>query len=161
MQACFWQPSRILYLLHMGLAALALPALAASSLPGWACWTAAGWVVVWMLWRSLRQPRCTRAGYRRGLRHDRQQGWQLWQANTGWQPVCILPGTLVRLHLVVLRYRLAGSRQTQSLAVPADVLPAYSHRRLRVALRLIPLQDRAATPSRGPDRPADAAGSPA
>lgn len=150
MDACFWHPSPILYRLHMLLAVLALAALTASSLPAVPCAGLIVWLAGWAGWRSWQQRQGVQAGYRYGLRYLPRQGWQLWQARSGWRAVRIMQGTLVTPQLVVLRYRLAGQYRTRSLAVSADMLPADSHRRLRVRLRLTPLQDQAAVPFPAP-----------
>ncbi|AKA26112.1 hypothetical protein PCL1606_46650 [Pseudomonas chlororaphis] len=70
----------------------------------------------------------------RGLRRD-AEGWQLWNARQGWQPVQLGPDSLALPLLVVLRFRLPGEPWVRSICVPRDAQAADVHRRLRVRLK--------------------------
>lgn len=70
----------------------------------------------------------------RGLRRD-AEGWQLWNARQGWQPVQLRPDSLALPLLVVLRFRLPGEPWVRSICVPRDAQAADVHRRLRVRLK--------------------------
>ena len=118
---------------------LALVALYVLAVPGWvsalglaACLGHALWVVPGSI--SL-----SRATAFTGLRHNRE-GWQLWSAQGGWQPVQLQRDSLALPPLVVLRFRLAGKdrggwRMTQGICVPRDAMPPDVHRLLRVRLK--------------------------
>lgn len=139
------------------LALLAGLAVAGSGMPQPAAGVLVVFCMAWGVWCLLRSRRKHCASERKGLRYQRNTGWELWQPGTGWQPVRVLAGSLVTRHLVVLH--LAGvGRRTMRLPVPADVLDADSHRRLRASLRLIPLAERVAGSS--PALPAEVRDSP-
>lgn len=145
MPACFWQPSAWLTSAQGLLALLAALAVAGSAVPqpfrialvlfclGWACRR---------LLRARNRDRL-RARYRLGLRHVRGSGWELWQPSSGWQPVRIGAGSLVTRYVVVV-YCVTARGRRLSLVIPADVLDADSHRRLRLWLRLNPLSGKVA-----------------
>ena len=140
--ACFWFPSKRLAGLQALLAVVAALGLLGSSLPQPAGAGLAIWCLAWAL-RQFGQNR-TAAGYRRGLRYGRGAGWQLWTAAKGWQDIEIGAGSLVTWRLVVLRVRHPGHRVSKALLLPADVMDTQSHRRLRLWLRLTPLNGPAA-----------------
>lgn len=126
------------------LAWLAAVAVFGSGLPlavktGWAI-VCTGWLLV--RWRHGRDRLAAKK--RQGLRYRQQSGWQLWRAETGWQSVRVLAGSVVTGRLVVVCFCYAGERKRRSLVVPPDVLDADSHRRLRLWLRLVPLTGRGA-----------------
>ncbi|WP_249671993.1 protein YgfX [Pseudomonas abieticivorans] len=62
-------------------------------------------------------------------------GWALWCARDGWQPVQLLPDSLALPGLVVLRFRRKGRWWGQGLCIPADALAPDQHRRLRLRLK--------------------------
>lgn len=149
MQPCFWWPSPWLAWLQAVLALQAGLAVAFSAMPYqgravlgvfclcWACWRFAG------IARRLKAVDC------RGLRYQRSGGWQLWRSDRGWQQVQVLAGSLVTRRLIVLRLRSSSGRK-EALVIPADVLDAGNHRRLRMTLRLTPLAGQAAKLSLAP-----------
>ena len=69
-----------------------------------------------------------------GLRRD-EEGWQLFSARNGWQPVQLRPDSLALPLAVVLRFRLVGERRVRGLCIPRDALTREAHRRLRVRLK--------------------------
>lgn len=144
MPACFWLPSRLLVTVQAALALLAVLALAGSGLPVQAkaglMFFCAAWTLLCLARDSYRRgPVC-----RTGLRYCKTAGWELWRSDSGWRSVQILAGSLVIRQLVIVRFRYAGQRRVRSLVLPADVLPADSHRRLRLWLRFIPVCEGAA-----------------
>nr|WP_276617180.1 protein YgfX [Pseudomonas syringae] len=72
------------------------------------------------------------------LKRD-HQGWQLWNACAGWQPVQLCPDSLALPWVVILRFRpiIAGrpGRSINSCCIPHDALTPDIHRRLRVRLK--------------------------
>nr|WP_165441268.1 protein YgfX [Pseudomonas syringae] len=72
------------------------------------------------------------------LKRD-HQGWQLWNACDGWQPVQLCPDSLALPWVVILRFRpiIAGrpGRSINSCCIPHDALTPDIHRRLRVRLK--------------------------
>nr|WP_165441447.1 MULTISPECIES: protein YgfX [Pseudomonas] len=72
------------------------------------------------------------------LKRD-HQGWQLWNACDGWQPVQLCPDSLALPWVVILRFRpiIAGrpARSINSCCIPHDALTPDIHRRLRVRLK--------------------------
>lgn len=131
---CHWQPSRrllVAYLLVLGLALLA-PWLAA--MPGWLKIVASLLCLVHAAWVLPRQILLSSPRAFRGLRRD-AQGWQLWSEAGGWCPVQLRPDSLALPLLVVLRFRLPGTRFTRGLCIARDALPREQHRRLRLRLK--------------------------
>lgn len=131
---CHGRPSRRLLALHLSLLGLLALAGMASALP------LAVLNIVLLL--ALLQACQVLARYcmpqafmaHQGLRHD-AQGWWLQQGQGPWQPIMLRPASLVLPGLVVLRYRQPGQWFDRALCLPADSLPAETHRRLRVRLR--------------------------
>nr|WP_282706479.1 protein YgfX [Pseudomonas syringae] len=72
------------------------------------------------------------------LKRD-HQGWRLWNACGGWQPVQLCPDSLALPWVVILRFRpiIAGrpGRSINSCCIPHDALTPDIHRRLRVRLK--------------------------
>jgi toxin CptA len=124
------KPSRLLGLLLVGMALLALAAIYFSTLPDGVQWALAlaglglgGW-----RWQRLNQPARLRIAA-----DGRLQGL----GNAGeWCEVEVLGDSFVSTGLIVLRYRLDG-QALPSLTVLPDSAPADDLRRLRVALRWI------------------------
>lgn len=140
---CRWRPSVWLLAAYLAGLALAVAALLLAAIPP--LWQIAGLLfclihALWVLPRQilLRSPQAFGA-----LRHD-GEGWQLWAPLYGWSPVQLRPDSLALPSLIVLRFRLPGSRFTRGLCLPADSLTADEHRRLRLRLRFS--RDRWAAP---------------
>lgn len=140
---CRWRPSGQLLAAYLASLALAVAAVCLAAIE--ALWQIAGLTLcllhgLWVLPRQilLRHPRAYGA-----LRHD-DDGWQLWSPEQGWQRVQLRPDSLALPALIVLRFRLPGSRFSRGLCLPADSLDAQAHRRLRLRLRFS--RDRWAAP---------------
>lgn len=132
--SCHWQPSRRLlwgYLLIQLAVAVAIGVSAAPlGLKALGVLLAA-LHAAWVLPRHLLLQH-SRAW--RGVRHC-PEGWQLWNAQSGWQPIQLRPDSLALPGLIVLRYRRPGQWFSRGLCLLGDALPEDSHRRLRVRLR--------------------------
>src|SRR5690554_7664629 len=77
------------------LALLAGLAVAGSGMPQPAAGVLVVFCMAWGVWCLLRSRRRHCASERKGLRYQRNTGWELWQPGTGWQPVRVLAGSLV------------------------------------------------------------------
>ena len=131
---CRWQPSIGLLVAYLAAQCCAVLALLLAEIPlHWktlglsfcllhACRVVPGRIL-------LRAPDSVRA-----LRHN-AEGWQLWSARDGFQPVQLMPDSLALPALIVLRFRRPGDWLARSVCVPADALAPELHRRLRVRLR--------------------------
>lgn len=135
---CRWRASRRLLTAYLGAQVLALVALCWLDIPPWAflfgaflCLAHAAWVIPRSILFS--SPLAFT-----GLRRD-QDGWQLWSARHGWQPVQLHRDSLARPALVVLRFRLMGkgliARRVRSVCILHDALAPDDHRRLRLRLK--------------------------
>lgn len=144
MQACFWQPSRLLLQARMLAGFLAICAVTASGLSAEVSGGLVALCTVWLAGQYGQLRARPHPRHRRGLRHDRLRGWQLWRPDTGWRSVRVLSGSLVSHRLMVIRYRYPGRLRSIRLAVPFDVLDADAHRRMRVHLRFMTMPDPAA-----------------
>jgi toxin CptA len=140
---CRWRPSGQLLAAYLAALILAVAALCLAAIE--ALWQGLGLLLclghgLWVLPRHilLRSPHAYGA-----LRHN-AGGWQLWSAAHGWQAVQLRPDSLALPALIVLRFRLPGSRWSRGLCLPADSLTAEAHRRLRLRLRFS--RDRWAAP---------------
>ncbi|MDM8350433.1 hypothetical protein P8H27_16280 [Pseudomonas sp. sp1636] len=131
---CRWRPSRRLLLLYGSVQALALLSLSLVAIPGWALALGvalglghAAWVLPRHILLSSPQAfsalRCT------------ADGWQLWNAATGWQAIQLRRDSLALPLVVVLRFRLVDGRWVRGLCIPRDGMAADMHRRLRVRLK--------------------------
>ena len=124
------KPSRLLGLLLMGMALLALAAIYFASLPAGVQWTlalAGLGLGSWRWWR-LNQPvrlRITLDGQLQGMGDAGE-----------WCEVEVLGDSFVSTGLIVLRYRIDG-QALRSLTLLPGSAPADDLRRLRVALRWI------------------------
>ncbi len=140
MPACFWQPSQNLAKARVLFALLAVLAALASGLPLAAKTAVALVCASWALCHFLQNRQHGAANQRLGLRYQPQAGWQLWRAKTGWQSIEVLAGSLVTRQLIIVQLSVSRRGYNRlALVVPADVLDAESHRRLRMWLRFIPL----------------------
>lgn len=129
----FWQPPAALQQGRLLLAALAGLALWLTELPSWLLLLLLLLIVVDAsfslgCWLQHRQ-----ASRRNGLVQLEKQWWY-WRAQQGWQPVKLLPNSLVWSWLVVLELQPTFGRR-RYLVVPWYLLPREEFRRLRVALR--------------------------
>lgn len=122
------KPSRMLGLLLLGMAALALTAVYSSALPGAAQLALAaaliglsGWG-----WRQTRHPEAFRLTADGRLQSLNEQG--------DWGDVEVLGDSLVTSALIVLRYR-PPDGQVRSLTLLPDSTTPDDMRRLRVSLR--------------------------
>lgn len=131
---CRWRPSIGLLVAYFAVQCCAVLALLLAEIP--------------LHWKTLGLSLCLLHGCRvvpgrillrapdsvRALRHN-AEGWQLWSARDGFQPVQLLPDSLALPALIVLRFRRPGDWLARSVCVPADALAPEMHRRLRVRLR--------------------------
>lgn len=131
---CHWRPSPRLLGAYAAAQALAWCALALLDIGPWLalsglslCLAHAGWTL----------PRHILLGHPRAWRALRlsASGWQLWREEGGWQPARLCGDSLALPWLIVLRVRLPGGLLTRSVCIPADSLPADTHRRLRLRLK--------------------------
>ena len=132
--ACHWQPSLRLSVLAVLFSVLACVAVVLSAVE----WTWKLGVltlllgqIIWQLTQLLRLQQPTQ---RRGLRCT-ANGWQVWDAQRGWQSVQLRADSMAIPALVLLRYRSADQWFYRTLLVGTDSLPADSYRRLRVRLK--------------------------
>lgn len=132
--SCFWQPSLRLswvVLLVTGLGFFA----AFSADISWALRICVCLILGRPILQQLYLLRCRQTPQlRRGLRHC-PQGWQLWSAKQGWQPIQLRADSIAIPALVLVRYRHSWQRFYRSALVSADSLPQDSHRRLRLRLK--------------------------
>lgn len=131
---CHWQPSRALLLGYVLIQLSVGVAVSISAAPAWLkalCCLAA---LLHALWVVPRQVLLSHPKAWRGLRCS-AEGWQLWNAQHGWQPIQLRPDSLALPGLIVLRYRQPGQWFSRGLCLMGDALPEDSHRRLRVRLR--------------------------
>ncbi|MBP7959160.1 MAG: hypothetical protein QMB97_08725 [Pseudomonas sp.] len=131
---CHWQPSLWLSGVAVVFSVLACVAV---------LWSALQWFyklgfltlllsqIIWQL-RQLLQVQ--QPSQRRGLRCS-EKGWQLWDAQRGWQSVQLRADSIATPTLVLLRYRRADQWFYRTLLVAVDSLSADSYRRLRVRLK--------------------------
>ncbi|WP_248797212.1 protein YgfX [Pseudomonas sp. MWU13-2105] len=131
---CRWQASRLLPAAYLGALGLALVALCLLDVPPWASLSGALLCLLHGAWVLPRQLLLSHPSAFTGLRRD-EQGWQLWNQASGWQPVQLCRDSLALPWLVVLRFRLPGERRVRALCVPGDAQAADVHRRLRVRLK--------------------------
>jgi toxin CptA len=131
---CQWRPSSRLLLGYALVQGLAWLSLALVDIPygamllGWlACLAHGLWVVPRHLLLSNQRAYT-------GLRHD-GEGWQVFSAAAGWQPIEVHRDSLALPLLVVLRFRLPARRGVKALCIASDSLPRQQHRRLRVRLK--------------------------
>lgn len=131
---CRWRASRQLLAVYLAAQVCALGALVFAQIPLWArllglllCLAHAAWVLPRQILLSNSTAFC-------GLRHD-ADGWQLWNAQKGWQAAQLRPDSLALPLAVVLRFRLAGEWRVRGLCIPRDALAPEVHRRLRVRLK--------------------------
>lgn len=121
----------MLYALAQGLALLTLIWV---EIPGWARGLGVAFCLAHALWVLPRQVLLSSPRAFRALRCG-AEGWQLWNAASGWQAVELRPDSLALPMAVVLRFRLAGQRWTRGLCIPRDGMARDLHRRLRVRLK--------------------------
>lgn len=140
---CHWRPSRRLFVGYLLVQGLAWLALSGAQLP--VLWQCLGYTccVLHAAWVLPRQIWLSHASAFRALRHD-VAGWQLCNTAGRWQRVQLMPDSLALPVCIVLRVRLAHSRRTQSICVPADAMDKKLHRQLRVRLKFA--RDRWAVP---------------
>ena len=131
---CHWQASRLLLTLYLAALGLALFALLVIDLPAWAAALGVLACVVHAAWTLPRQILLRHPSAFTGLRRD-EEGWQLFSARNGWQPVQLRPDSLALPLAVILHFRLVGERRVRGLCIPRDALTREAHRRLRVRLK--------------------------
>ncbi|WP_347904581.1 protein YgfX [Pseudomonas purpurea] len=130
---CRWQASRQLLAAYLLAQLFALGSLYLLDIPFWASLFGAALCLLHGFWVLPRQILLTHPASFSGLRRD-ADGWQLWNRQSGWQPVQLRPDSLALPLVVVLRFRLHGERRVRALCVPRDAQAADVHRRLRVRL---------------------------
>lgn len=91
-------------------------------------------LVAQALWHGVRLLHTEQPGKRTGVRFT-AQGWQLWNAQTGWQRVQLGAGSIALPALVLLRYKYPQHLFYRSAVIAFDSLTHDEHRRLRVRLK--------------------------
>ncbi len=120
------RPSRLQRRVLVGIALLALTAIALADLPA-AGILAAVLFTVFITWRAWRRPAVV------ALRLNADGSLELRAAGQDWQPVSLLPHSSVTPWLCMLAYRAQG--KARSLALYPDSLHPDDFRHLRVWLR--------------------------
>lgn len=120
-------PSRQLRLWLAGLHMVAGLALWLADLP--MTWQGAGTVLLAASLAYYRRP-----GTSVALRGKSDGNLEL-QREGDWEPIELLPDSLVLPALTVLRYRVPGERRVRTAVILADSLPGEDFRRLRVWVR--------------------------
>lgn len=69
-----------------------------------------------------------------GLRYD-DSGWQVRNKQGDWEPMVLLPGSIVLSWLIVMPIRIAQERRTKRICIAYDALEQNMHRRLRVHIQ--------------------------
>ncbi|PBP37878.1 hypothetical protein CCL14_18355 [Pseudomonas syringae] len=135
---CHWQASRLLVTAYLAVQSLALVALYWLDIAAWAAALCALMCLVHAVRVIPRSILLTHPAAFTALKRD-HQGWQLWNACAGWQPVQLCPDSLALPWVVILRFRpiIAGrpGRSINSCCIPHDALTPDIHRRLRVRLK--------------------------
>lgn len=131
---CRWQASRLLLAAYLTIQALALTSLFLSAIPLWGSLLGAALCASHAFWVLPRQIVLNHPAAFRGLRIT-SDGFQLWNARDGWQPVQLRPDSLALPAVVILRFRLDGERRVRGACIPRDALARDIHRRLRVRLK--------------------------
>ncbi|MBI6741958.1 protein YgfX [Pseudomonas syringae] len=135
---CHWQASRLLVTAYLAVQCLALVALYWLDIAAWAAALGALICLAHAFRVIPRSILLTHPAAFTALKHD-HQGWQLWNARDGWQPVQLCPDSLALPWVVILRFRpiIAGcpGRSINSCCIPRDALTPDIHRRLRVRLK--------------------------
>ncbi|MDA7013277.1 hypothetical protein PI739_12990 [Pseudomonas cerasi] len=135
---CHWQASRLLVTAYLAVQSLALVALYWLDIAAWAAALCALMCLVHAVRVIPRSILLTHPAAFTALKRD-HQGWQLWNACGGWQPVQLCPDSLALPWVVILRFRpiIAGrpGRSINSCCIPHDALTPDIHRRLRVRLK--------------------------
>lgn len=130
----FWQPSRRLAGLNLTVLSLACLAVLLSAAPDGLKISLGLLLVVQAADRVVQLLRNKHPAGRRGLRYT-AQGWQLWSAHSGWQPVQLAASSMAIPALVLLRYKTPQQFIYRSAVIAADCLTAEQHRQLRVRLK--------------------------
>ncbi|MDD0974385.1 protein YgfX [Pseudomonas fontis] len=131
---CRWQGSKSLLAVYLACQLFALAALLILDIPLWTSLVGALLCLAHAAWVIPRRILLNHAYAVTRLRRD-AQGWYLWRAADGWQPVQLLRDSLALPGLVVLRYRRQGRRLGESLCIAHDALEPVQHRRLRLRLK--------------------------
>lgn len=131
---CRWRPSLGLLLAYAAVQGLAWLSLALLDMPFWALLLGGLGCLAHGLWVVPRHLLLSNCQAYIGLRHD-GEGWWVFSAAAGWQPIALRPDSLALPLVVVLRFRLAGQRRVRSLCIPRDSLAPDLHRRLRLRLK--------------------------
>ncbi|WP_311969081.1 protein YgfX [Pseudomonas baltica] len=131
---CRWRASRRLLVVCLVGHLLALIACLMLAVPGAIKLALLGMCLAHVVWVTPRHVLLGHPLAVTGLRRNRD-GWQLWTARAGWQPVQLRHDSVALPGLVIIRYRRPGQWFSRSVCVPADALPADQHRRLRVRLK--------------------------
>jgi toxin CptA len=119
---------------YLTIQALALASLFLSAIPLWGSLLGAALCASHAFWVLPRQIVLSHPTAFRGLRIT-SDGFQLWNARDGWQPVRLRPDSLALPAVVILRFRLNGERRVRGACIPRDALARDIHRRLRVRLK--------------------------
>ncbi|OLU22437.1 hypothetical protein BVH03_24730 [Pseudomonas sp. PA15(2017)] len=131
---CEWRPSRRLLEIYLCAQTLALLTLSLVEIPLWARLLGVLGCACHAVWALPRHVLLTHPAVFKRLRHD-DDGWQVASRGGQWQPITLRPDSMALPWLVIVRFRLPGSRLTNSLCIAADAMPQDAHRRLRVRLK--------------------------
>lgn len=134
---CHWHLSKSVLCLYIGCYVLAL--LVVGQLPLAIKWRLLTIIVlsVYTIWIGLKYvlfvlPSSFLA-IRRGVTN-----WFIYSQKRGWQVIYLLPtGCLVFAWVIVLQFRVEGSKRYVWLCLPIDGMLTNEHRRLRVYLRYL------------------------
>lgn len=130
----FWQPSRRLAGLNLTVLSLACLAVLLSAAPGRLKISLGLLLLLHIAHLTVQFLRGKQPASRRGVRCT-AQGWQLWNAQSGWQPVQLAASSMAIPALVLLRYKAPQQSIYRSVVIAADCLTAEQHRQLRVRLK--------------------------
>ncbi|MDE1167991.1 MAG: hypothetical protein PW845_22065 [Pseudomonas sp.] len=131
---CRWRASGRLLAAYLASQGLALIALLLLDIPFLLTFTGVLLCLAHGAWVLPRQILLSHPHAYTRLRRN-ADGWALWCARGGWQPVQLLPDSVALPALVVLRFRRKGQWWGRGLCIPADALAPDQHRRLRLRLK--------------------------
>ena len=130
----FWQPSYRLSWVALVVLTLACIAVLLAAISGWLKLSILTVLVAQAIWQGVHMLHAELPDKRTGVRLT-AQGWQLWNAQAGWQRVQLGAGSIALPTLVLLRYKHPRQLFYRSAVIAADSLTHDEHRQLRVRLK--------------------------